>query len=288
MLIARTLALSALLHAAVISIAALSPYISMGKPPGQEVMLVELTGGESAARAGKTSPTTPGVKPPTEGARNRGVGKTESPSPQKPESLGETKKVLSKSKQDIKTRDIKEKEEVDGGDTGDVPEKAKGAVEGVSMQEPTAKQPSSEGDEETSPVEIPREDVRATSLRGSGGLSGPTGGGSQGFQIEAVNSPSGVGGYEEDIISEIREAISRATSYPAPARQRRIEGTVVAGFFINSMGMPEDIRVLVSSGHVVLDREVVKIIKRAAPYPPLGADVEVPVSFRLLSPEGGD
>lgn len=286
MLMARTLVLSVLLHTVVISIAAISPYIGMGKPPGQDVMLVELLGGDGPAQPEKPSPAAPSVKPPPERVNKREARETESLSP--PKNPDETKKVVSEKKQDIRTRTIERKKEVDVEDTGDVPEKAQGTDEGVSAQRPPVKQSPSEGDEEPSSVERPREDVRAKGASGSDEPYGPRGDGSHGFRIETVNSPPGAGGGEEDFIAEIREALRRATSYPAPARERRIEGTVVAGFFINSMGMPEDIRVLVSSGHVVLDREVVRIIERAAPYPPLGADVEVPVSFRLLSSDGRD
>ncbi|GAB4390936.1 MAG: hypothetical protein Kow0025_26350 [Thermodesulfovibrionales bacterium] len=92
----------------------------------------------------------------------------------------------------------------------------------------------------------------------------------------------GGGGPGPDVMGQIREAIKKATTYPPSARRRRIEGSVLAGFYINGEGRPEGIRVIRSSGHEVLDRAVVRIIERASPFPPVRAHVEVPVSFKLL------
>ncbi|MDP2167576.1 MAG: energy transducer TonB [Thermodesulfovibrionales bacterium] len=83
------------------------------------------------------------------------------------------------------------------------------------------------------------------------------------------------------LMTIIKEAIEKAKTYPELARKRKMEGTVHAEFFIDENGMPKDIRVLESSGFSLLDDEVVRIIKRASPYPPLKEVVEVPVSFSL-------
>jgi TonB family protein len=236
-------------------------------------MLVELKGGQPQAKAEETSPPGPSVKPPP-----AKVKKIESPR--------EIKKPVGKEKQDVRIKQIEEKdevEEVQKMDSTDTPEKAEEAGEDVSVETPS----TPHGDEEVSYGVTPLEDVHAPdskSLAGSpGGVDGPPG-----IRLTAVNSPLGagaLGGYKENLIGQIREAIRKATLYPAFARQRRMEGTVVAGFFINGKGMPEDIRVIEGSGHRVLDREVVRIIKRAAPYPPLRAEIEVPISFRLLQDE---
>jgi protein TonB len=268
MLTARTLVFSVLLHTAVISLAALSPHIGRVNPPGEEVMLVELRAGLEKGQAEKPSGAL--EKPPPEGVKRA--------SP--PEDV---KEVRTDEKQGGIDGGVREGAETAGiekkyGPASPEEDQAEGEVEGASAgnpeepQAPLAGEGAYTGLAEKSPPET----------HGPSGLSGS---GGDGFQIEAVSSPPGIGGNEEDLVAEIREAIRRATSYPAPARERRIEGTVVAGFFINSTGMPEDIKVLISSGHTVLDKEVVRIIKRAAPYPPLGAAIEVPISFRLLKGE---
>jgi protein TonB len=84
------------------------------------------------------------------------------------------------------------------------------------------------------------------------------------------------------VIERIKSSIQGALLYPALARKRGMEGTVVAGFFIDAGGLPRGIRVIKSSGHGILDREVVSTIKRASPYPFLDGGIEVPVTFRLM------
>jgi TonB family protein len=83
------------------------------------------------------------------------------------------------------------------------------------------------------------------------------------------------------LIDRIKDAIQGSVSYPWLARKRGLEGTVLAGFSIDETGFPQDIRVLKSSGHRILDREVKRVIQTASPYPPLEGAIEVPVRFRL-------
>ncbi|MBI4824466.1 MAG: energy transducer TonB [Nitrospirae bacterium] len=83
------------------------------------------------------------------------------------------------------------------------------------------------------------------------------------------------------LLREIRDAIASKVSYPLIARKRNIQGTVLAGFSINEKGMPEDIRILESSGYSILDNEAIRTIKRAVPYPYIKWTVEVPVRFKL-------
>jgi protein TonB len=83
------------------------------------------------------------------------------------------------------------------------------------------------------------------------------------------------------LIDRIKDAIQGSVSYPRLARKRGLEGTVLAGFSIDETGFPQDIRVLKSSGHRILDREVKRVIQTASPYPPLEGAIEVPVRFRL-------
>ncbi len=91
------------------------------------------------------------------------------------------------------------------------------------------------------------------------------------------------GASRADLISRIRDAIQRELTYPPRARRRSLEGTVVAGFGIDPSGRPHDIEIVDSSGYKVLDKEVIKIIRRASPYPYIPERVEVPVSFRLVT-----
>jgi protein TonB len=83
------------------------------------------------------------------------------------------------------------------------------------------------------------------------------------------------------LISRIQASIQDALMYPPLARRRGMEGTVEAVFVIDSRGMPQNIRLLRSSGYRILDKQALRTIQRASPYPVLESAVEVPITFRL-------
>jgi protein TonB len=60
-----------------------------------------------------------------------------------------------------------------------------------------------------------------------------------------------------------------------------MEGTVEAVFVIDSHGMPRNIRLLRSSGYRILDKQALRTIQKASPYPVLESAVEIPITFRL-------
>jgi len=96
--------------------------------------------------------------------------------------------------------------------------------------------------------------------------------------------PGGDGGLiavREARIGEIRMAIQSAVVYPLIARRRGLEGTVLASFIVDEKGIPHDVQVLQSSGYSIFDREVVRVIHAASPYPTVDVAVEVPVTFLL-------
>jgi protein TonB len=82
-------------------------------------------------------------------------------------------------------------------------------------------------------------------------------------------------------VTAIRAAIERAKSYPPLARKRGIEGTVTAEFTISAKGYPENIRIVRSSGHEILDSAAKKTLLRASPFPGVKGRLEVPITFRL-------
>jgi TonB family protein len=79
----------------------------------------------------------------------------------------------------------------------------------------------------------------------------------------------------------IRAAIERAKTYPFLARKKRIEGTVITGFTINSKGYPQDIKVEKSSGYEILDSAAIKIVIKAAPFPEVNGEILAPITFKL-------
>lgn len=85
----------------------------------------------------------------------------------------------------------------------------------------------------------------------------------------------------QSLINQIRASIERAKIYPELARKRKQEGTVVTEFSITSKGMPENIRIMKSSGYNILDSAARDTIIRAAPLPLVKGSLEVPITFIL-------
>ena len=88
----------------------------------------------------------------------------------------------------------------------------------------------------------------------------------------------------------ISAILKRHKRYPSRALTRRQEGTVAITFIINKDGNLAGYRITHSSGHRLLDREVEKMLKRAAPFPPFPIDMEqefirlsLPVDFYIKS-----
>ena len=62
-------------------------------------------------------------------------------------------------------------------------------------------------------------------------------------------------------------------NYPEEAVRRGISGALLMDVAINPDGSLHSVRVLRSSGHKVLDQAAMRIVKLAAPYPPLSEDI---------------
>ncbi len=75
---------------------------------------------------------------------------------------------------------------------------------------------------------------------------------------------TGVGGERVD---GVRAWLERHKRYPRAAAQRRIEGEAILGLVLDSSGAVVSSRILTSSGHAVLDDEVLRMVTRAAPFP---------------------
>lgn len=100
-------------------------------------------------------------------------------------------------------------------------------------------------------------------------------------QVTIEATGKGSDGQTSDIYALIRAAIEKAKIYPLLARKKRIEGTVVTEFTINSRGYPENIKIKKSSGHEILDSATISILKRSAPLPSMSGEILIPINFRL-------
>jgi len=81
----------------------------------------------------------------------------------------------------------------------------------------------------------------------------------------------------------IRDKIYKRLSFPEEAIERGWQGKLQLAFCVRSDGRIDSIRVVASSGHVVLDESAIDAVKRAGPYPKSSRKVEIrlPISYRF-------
>ncbi len=93
-------------------------------------------------------------------------------------------------------------------------------------------------------------------------------------------------GYMAEYKSMVRTIIEQNIFYPMVARKRGYEGRVGLYFYILKDGTIAGLRVSSPCNHRVLNRAAIRIVERAAPFPPvrIGKDrvmMEVEIVFRL-------
>ncbi len=85
----------------------------------------------------------------------------------------------------------------------------------------------------------------------------------------------------EDRLAEIRRRIQQALVYPASARQRGLTGVSELEFVIGVGGLAEDVRLVDSSGHPILDEAAQRSLQAAGVLPRVYGRLRVPVRFDL-------
>lgn len=85
-------------------------------------------------------------------------------------------------------------------------------------------------------------------------------------------------------------AVALQQRYPRLAQIRQWQGSTLLQLELAADGQLQSVRVVSSSGHEILDRQAIDMVRAAAPLPPLPASlagrsltVDVPVVFRLAS-----
>ncbi|MBN2060213.1 MAG: energy transducer TonB [Deltaproteobacteria bacterium] len=73
----------------------------------------------------------------------------------------------------------------------------------------------------------------------------------------------------------IKEKISYKWKYPKDAREHLLEGRLTAFFSLSKDGKMIEIYITSPSGHEILDREVIRAVKAAAPFPPFPDAIKV-------------
>jgi len=73
----------------------------------------------------------------------------------------------------------------------------------------------------------------------------------------------------------IKQKIESHRRYPRSARKHKLGGNATLEFIVMSSGNAHSVKLLHSSGYVVLDDKAVAMVKRASPFPP------IPTKFKL-------
>lgn len=88
----------------------------------------------------------------------------------------------------------------------------------------------------------------------------------------------------------IAGAVAAHQRYPRVAQIRQWQGTTLLQLELAADGQLQSVRVLSSSGHEILDRQAIDMVRAASPLPPLPSSlagrsltVDVPVVFKLAS-----
>lgn len=110
----------------------------------------------------------------------------------------------------------------------------------------------------------------------------------RGRQHVTANTAAGGSGKDKDEYLQnnfeyIRDLVMRNLSFPAAARKLGWSGKILISFVIVEDGNVEDITILSSSGHEVLDHNVVSVIRRTAPFPKpaIKAQLILPIAYNL-------
>jgi TonB family protein len=73
----------------------------------------------------------------------------------------------------------------------------------------------------------------------------------------------------------IKKQISRVRSYPEAAREYFLRGSSSVQFTLLKNGEVQDVKIVKSSGHNILDQNAIETIKKAAPFNPFPKRIEM-------------
>jgi protein TonB len=73
----------------------------------------------------------------------------------------------------------------------------------------------------------------------------------------------------------VKDKINRQWRYPPKAREDLLEGRLTVNFSLRRDGQVIQVRIIEPSGYVILDREAVRAVSSAAPFPSFPEQVTV-------------
>lgn len=83
-----------------------------------------------------------------------------------------------------------------------------------------------------------------------------------------------------DMLVLVRNHLETFKVYPTSARRRGIEGHVDVSFSLSHKGAAKQLRLLQSSGYIMLDRAALKTVERAQPFPVESGSYRFRLSFK--------
>ncbi|MEO1505950.1 MAG: energy transducer TonB [Pseudomonadota bacterium] len=105
---------------------------------------------------------------------------------------------------------------------------------------------------------------------------------------EALRGGGGEPGAQQNYMAQVAALLSKNKRYPRRARSRGQEGVGALFFIIDSQGRVVERELRSSTGHPLLDQEIMHMLKRSEPFPAIPSDVGrgrveilVPVRFFL-------
>jgi protein TonB len=116
-----------------------------------------------------------------------------------------------------------------------------------------------------------------------GGKGAGTGAGTGAGYGSGNAGEAGKAAYLKEHFAFIRELILKNLTYPAIARRMGWKGHLTVSFVICEGGSVENIRIVKSSGHRILDENALSTVKRIQPFPkpPVRAEIVIPIEYRL-------
>jgi periplasmic protein TonB len=89
--------------------------------------------------------------------------------------------------------------------------------------------------------------------------------------------------YRAEQFAYIKRIIERNLVYPPRAQRMGWTGTCVATFVVQENGQASTISISKSTGHSILDDNVIEAIQRSAPFPrpPVKAELKIPITYRI-------
>jgi periplasmic protein TonB len=89
--------------------------------------------------------------------------------------------------------------------------------------------------------------------------------------------------YLNEHFAYIRNKILNNVSYPDPAKRKGWQGKVLLSFVIMADGNVRELKVVKSSGFILLDRNAIETVRDTAPFPrpPGEAQLVIPITYHL-------